>query len=840
MAVLSLGQGSIFKPLNYAAPAATYVGAPIEAVDALGEGLEKKYYSNLANVEKLKATIDQFVVRDVNNPIVDQAKEGLNKVFNKYAETGDYENATKDLITYANELSNNKLLTGALRDKAQYDTWRKELDDQLSKTEISKDTYDYYVTNGLQSNNKMLEYDKPTGLYGNMFNYGKPGKDQAKDIQQQVVELGKSFKASTVDMPYTIKDPKTGKTRQLAYLDSRSGAPPGYIDIATQEFISEAEVTSALTSMVENNPMYKSYIEDMAKVNSWKQLQAQGKQEPDLASLYSPDNPHSLFKKPEWEAFMKGLEESGKDPVAVLNDPLMIKALHILGNKNKIISGFTEPVASAVSYEKINHEYKEDIPFRSALELRNNLAAIEAKKRADIEVEKFKADYNKPADFLISNPGLAVQPNSNYSIEDVKTNVSKQKTQLAQMKESLADATSPESKAKLGEEIRSLEGRIAAQERGIQATINVELNSPENEALLKEAYDQFRRKKAIYWDRNNGDINQINSFNDFKAALQSKTFKNNPSEAISSNYAISFQGNRSTVQTYESLPMEKKTAYLENFMYETQAKIIKSANKAQRSAPTALSGETLMTPNRGEAKSGILVQAGDAMTRDLTANPTSYYVNYGGMSVPIEKWKESFKGIDRAKIEFVVTPALADHSINGVNLQANKVTAIDAVTKKPLGETWLYSNDGGGDEAWRLGVQMMREFAPGTVEHNKAVMLAANGKYGNVVASDLYRQSSYVTAKSKEPFVSDRFKIEGRDIEFVKLPVYVRDANGQEIRDTRYQARAVNPDGSIAYIANMTKMAQGFQAANPAEQTYFESIEDMKAELFKQLGQYYL
>jgi hypothetical protein len=486
MAVLSLGQGSIFKPLNYAAPAATYVGAPIEAVDALGEGLEKKYYSNLANVEKLKATIDQFVVRDVNNPIVDQAKEGLNKVFNKYAETGDYENATKDLITYANELSNNKLLTGALRDKAQYDTWRKELDDQLSKTEISKDTYDYYVTNGLQSNNKMLEYDKPTGLYGNMFNYGKPGKDQAKDIQQQVVELGKSFKASTVDMPYTIKDPKTGKTRQLAYLDSRSGAPPGYIDIATQEFISEAEVTSALTSMVENNPMYKSYIEDMAKVNSWKQLQAQGKQEPDLASLYSPDNPHSLFKKPEWEAFMKGLEESGKDPVAVLNDPLMIKALHILGNKNKIISGFTEPVASAVSYEKINHEYKEDIPFRSALELSNDLAKIEAKKRADIEVEKFKADYNKPADFLISNPGLAVQPNSNYSIEDVKTNVSKQKTQLAQMKESLADATSPESKAKLGEEIRSLEGRIAAQERGIQATINVELNSPENEALLKE------------------------------------------------------------------------------------------------------------------------------------------------------------------------------------------------------------------------------------------------------------------------------------------------------------------------------------------------------------------
>jgi hypothetical protein len=205
----------ILKPLSYARPTRTYVGAPTEEVARLGETLDTRYRENRTKANQINNIANNLDVRDVNRGLVDQEITQYNDKLKALSEAGNYENLSNELDTIANDFNNNKILTKAVEDKKKSAAWKGEVEAMYKEGKIDYTTYQNTLKLTEKQNNKALVYNPVTKTYDNIFSGFNPAEYQ--DIGKAMLDIAKDWKADS--KPVTVTYKKGGKdvTSQIVY-----------------------------------------------------------------------------------------------------------------------------------------------------------------------------------------------------------------------------------------------------------------------------------------------------------------------------------------------------------------------------------------------------------------------------------------------------------------------------------------------------------------------------------------------------------------------------------------------------------------------------------------------
>lgn len=810
---------TLLPDLTYNQKIPTYAGGLASTVDALGQELEQKYYTNQEAADNLDIALNNMVVRNVNQPLIQDAKNSINQQLKSIKERGDWENARTQVRNAAIGLKKNPLITGALQDKAQYDVWRKDLDEQLEKGQINKNQYDYYLTSSLEANNKPIEYDQEKGTYSNVFAGSRPNKDMSKDISADVEKIANSWKSSTREKPVSFVD-KNGKTRTLAYNTNLRG----YYDLATEEYVDENEVKNSIAKSIKANPAYDSFLTEDAAIKTWQAKRRNGLGEITTEDFYDPKNPRSLLTADEFTQLGIELNKQGIDGVKALSDPQMREALYALVQKNKTIDGIISGPAEAASFSKIKHEYKENIDYREALKFGYDMKKLAQKHSYDLQLEAMKEANKKKEDeeskLIIKTPTGIV--NNPKDLDAIRTQTARAKSELDAVNKEIEDNKKGNSSADISQLLQrqsELQTQLGVGKRTITNSWDVVSNIPEDNNYLQNQYKAYK------------DVYPNTTFDQFKKAV----IEYNPKQT---SFMERFR-RRFLASPLEQIGRKVGVFDADSILNSTSNYIAKKAGKIVEANPNVdvtlsqgLTGNALTQPDDSK-KSGIIQIASKTLTNAYKENKQGFYVTGGATAADWEqamrkelggKITSKDKDSETDKIEVKIVPTDADHSTDGRALFPHKIT----VTNKETGETrsqFIYEGDGGLDTRRQIAKQLLKSSDLGTAEYRDAEHMYAQSLFPELVVPDINSDANFVKSNSNTGTTKyeKTTKIGGVSIKLVKKP-YTYDDGSRGVVWT-----AELPNGRMIPNFDMKDV----QVGNQEEFNHFKSLDDLKVNYYR-------
>jgi hypothetical protein len=844
--------------LSYSRYIPTYVGQPVEEIGSLGETLQNRYYQNVQASEQLETIGNAVKVRDVNKPILQEALQGLRGAFEPYKNKGNWEDAEMTVRSAARNFANNEQLKAATEDYGKFQAWKTELDERFKEGEINVDQKNWALAQAAQKNNAPVEVDPVTGEYQNVWSARTPSKDMSKEIQDYTTEIAKMYKASTVDNPIAVQvtDKNGNKVQKyVAYGTSKTGTPPGYFDVQTKEYLDKNTVKAAMARSILSNPSYRAYLEEASEIDVWKKTQAKGGPI-SILDVYNPTNSYnSILNKQEFEQLSESFEEQGTDMEKIAEDPLMIEALYRRLNMNKRVNDMIEAPSEAVSYEKIEHKFLNDIQFAEMLKFRNDMAKIRAKGAEDRKTARAKEDYKKQtmSEFVIKNTGPIID-NAGYDLESNSKALQERKKELARLDNELkanGEGMSPNSYSKLKEKRDVLARQVAIQENQIGSAVKFFYETDEGKDYIQKAYDEFKKFGAqAFMSEGMEEWRDIDNIEEFKAKLLKK--KDKPKK----NFLERLFGNVSMGDAAANpLVRYQDASALSTYLNDVNKRILKKTqtkvDKAEEEFP-GLTGSTFDMPDMGQ-KSGVYRKINETKTNYYLGNKTGYYaLSKKGDNITAADWEQAARerikkehGIEDANLKAIVTSSDADHSVNGVALFPDKVALVDN-KGRTFAETWVYPVDGGADERYQVGMYGRNEFPKGSAEYEDATRMAATAKFSHIIPEDLNRESSYITADSRSIYRSEPFdKVHhnfGDKVRFFKRAVPVKNEDGLvEGREIIWEVGLLDEKGVVkAYAPNtqfMDETPEGLKFKEEVKDKLgrfqFKSVNDARVALFR-------
>ncbi len=394
----------ILKPLSYARPTRTYVGAPTEEVAKLGETLDTRYRENKAKANQIGTIANNLDVRDVNRNLVDQEITQYNDKLKALSDAGNYENLSNELDTLANDFNSNKILTKAVEDKKQSAAWRGNIESMYKEGKIDYTTYQNTLKLSEKQNNKALVYNPTTKSYDNIFSGFNPAEYQ--DIGKAMLDTAKDWKADS--KPVTVTYKKGGKdvTSQIVY----DPAGQGFFFAGTTKSVPEDELQSALTGAVMNNPKYMAYINQnlmFLKENKLSSRPSGQIYESDIVSSNPADG--ALFNLSKDE-FKKQIEDAGYKYDEIMADPEMREAIFDSMYRKKVINDYVNPAVQKEGFKETEMKLYDDKVFLENLRTANDLKIQRQKAHDDKDLERLKQQFQKEqaATYIDSQPGTLI------------------------------------------------------------------------------------------------------------------------------------------------------------------------------------------------------------------------------------------------------------------------------------------------------------------------------------------------------------------------------------------------------------------------------------------------
>lgn len=367
------------RDLHYARYVDTYRGLPIAELDALGQTRQTAYDEGLKQSDLLSGAMAELDVRDVNRPIVDEIVSDVNEELGQLAEQGNYENAAPKLRALSLKIANNKVLRGALQDKAKFDAYNKQLDERYQKGEITPERYQEAKTMANAMNNKSIEYDPASGTYKNMWDAYNPMNKV--DISKKLNDFVSKIKSS--ENPIKFGEDKDGNPIYMTHTNNQ------YFITGKEEGLSEQEAISMISNYIASDPEVAAYIKEGVKFESFRDLY-----DPLTGQERSPTLDDIEAINPNLTDMAKLL---GVDVENLTDD--QVKELYQAAQVEKHVRRLASPYASAASFRNLELNYHKDNEYLSKLnkqlELNNALKRIAAQEAANKRLAKYKDDLKQ-------------------------------------------------------------------------------------------------------------------------------------------------------------------------------------------------------------------------------------------------------------------------------------------------------------------------------------------------------------------------------------------------------------------------------------------------------------
>lgn len=395
----------ILQPLQYARPTRSYVGAPVEELQLLGEKLEGRYQFNKERLGKFNILANNLDVRDVNKPLIEEELVGVNDRVKSFVDSGAYENLSGEIDSLVTDFSSNKLVSAALDDRKKSAVWKDEVESLYKAGKLDPDTYQNTLKLTNSQNRKSLVWNPNTKTYDNIFSGYSPVEYQ--DIEGAMFEKAKGWQASTkpVDVVYT--DAKGKQTTSRIIYDPKNR---GFVFTESNKSVSEEELQSALTTSIMNNPKYMAYINQNLMFRKNNMLEGRTNKEVYESDIFS-NNPAdgALFNTNREEA-RKQIEDAGYKYDEMMADPEMREALYDVLYRRKAIDNYVNPAVAKEGYSEIESKLYDDKVYLEQIKFANDLKLQRQKAHdnANLEILKNRFEKERAVSYLDSQPGTLV------------------------------------------------------------------------------------------------------------------------------------------------------------------------------------------------------------------------------------------------------------------------------------------------------------------------------------------------------------------------------------------------------------------------------------------------
>jgi len=222
---------------SYANYVPQYAGAPIQEMYMTAMKLDDTYKTTRLAQDKLETMINNLSTRDVNNPIIRGALDNAKGKLKGIRESGRWEDASWLVQQASYDFANDKMVQGALQDKAMYDKDLGDLETRRKDGKVTEIDVNNWKTMFSLKNNKQLQYDPVTGKYSNMWS-----SMHVPDAQDWAKVTRDFLKDANADTLQTI-----GLTR----------AGSGYLKFGTTEQISEDDANEMAMQYIAQNPQFQ-------------------------------------------------------------------------------------------------------------------------------------------------------------------------------------------------------------------------------------------------------------------------------------------------------------------------------------------------------------------------------------------------------------------------------------------------------------------------------------------------------------------------------------------------------------------------------------------------------
>lgn len=816
----------MFRDFSYAKQVQQYHGAPIEEMRTLGDKLELRYQTNLDTQDKLEQYIDSLDVRDLNRPHVMKAYENAKNRLAKIREGGNWEDAEHDVRLATKEFSSDKNVRGALKDKAAYDAWGKELEEQYKAGKVDPETYKLTKQYSMELNSKALEYDPKTGEYKNIFNGYTPQNFQ--DIQKAVMEMGKEWKASSEPVPLQYKDAKGNiVTKQVKY-DNLQGY---FVVPDTHERITEEELQAGLSLAVMANPMYKGFLQEQLMFDKYKKFGAGTERAVPITfdNVINADASSGALLNISEDEARKYLTEAGYDYDKIKNDPTMAEALYDQIRTMKMVDGYIKPAAMAYSYDKIDQKFLTDNVLMESIKHANDLDKQKRQHQHERDMESFKLSLQEKP-LHVANPAALIPGNAEFDMDKLETNLSQYKGELKNLEKQLEahkDGKGKGDYAVIKAQYDQVKARIASTE-GVKAkaTHNF-LNTPEGQSYLDKVWNDpdvkiyYRSREEVEAAMRNGSVLKTGlegTINDYS--------KNSIFAGLNRMGVTLFGGYKDNETLRQAAQKERINAMI-------VGKFNNKVNNYTKTNGGSMYGNVMY----GSAGS-VEEEASKTLTTFVKDHMSNYTVAGGAMLD--DTWNALVKKYGKDVIEGFASMSDGE-AVNGQFPQYWTVT--DKKTGAVIEQIPIFPAGGGSDIRYDVGYKLVfHETKQGDEANIRGWHLMATSRIPQWNTTEMDQRLYAVNDRSPEgtKASSGDFTVQGINgpvvIAIEKERIGVHNAKGEKVGiNTGYRVVQKDPVTGkvIGYLPNPARMGT---TASPAYQTSFANQDDARVELFKTLN----
>jgi len=456
----------------------TYAGQPIQEVAALGDSLNKAYDRGFEGVTAFNAMQNNVQVDDADMALKDKLFDDVSTGLKKYAERGDYENASHTVLSAVSNIARNKDLKKAKASYIEKVKHQETLEKMFNSRKINADQYKYAM-------GRLNEYEGISS--GDSMSKHMYIPAEAVNVQDMLMKIGKNV--AVQEKSYYIDDPSTGKQIKR-----------------TETAVDQKELDYVLRNALQNDPKIAAYHEDLA--NMYGPVQAKAMMEQQLAGAFA--------------AVDSGIK---------YDDQYISKDHKALGTGNNIGG---DSSSSGYQYVDVQNTGKHAVDYTDMTDSGYNLGEIDQlmdKLKIAGMIEEGKedswlGDIETSIDKFLNN--------ANVSQEDL-TKFNKYKTATKdyyKISDEEWDSKSNEEKTQIGKNYLQEQGKTKQQLGYRQLNVNDAKASglvgktanPDDQAMLNGAADYIKTNKnsITFYDIESGEQVSIGQSNDLQNALSEK------------------------------------------------------------------------------------------------------------------------------------------------------------------------------------------------------------------------------------------------------------------------------------------------------------------------------
>jgi hypothetical protein len=812
----------VLNPQQYATPSSGYVPLDFQAIESLGATLDDRYNKGKLAVAEAKGKLKNIQVRDVNQLLVNERLNQTRAKLQALSQRPDLENIGDELLSTVQEFDEDPLVLGALRDYAQYNTYKTDQQKRVGAKEngIRQTQYDRALAYSARQNSKSLEYDASTGTYKNMFSGYNSVQDV--DISKDMMTFIADWKADK--QPIVYKD-KSGKTIEY------KATPRGYINVSTQEFVDEKEVANALRLMVAADPKYSELINEETKFKIDGLTKGQPFTYENLLSLGLTDKEFTEF-----------INKQGLNIETVKNDPAILEGLAQILVKAKISDGYVLPAAEKAGFSKIDPQYLTDNVLMEGIKAANQLKL--EKYKQDREDDRAKATtYDDP--IIISNEGVLTNKPV-LSAEDLTKIITEKEARLNIIKRQLddhANGNGTGNYSALLAEKKELETQMSIAKGTYASRMNAFKDSMDYEKLVDKEYSLYKKE----YQRNKGTSVAGVPFlsrEAFKAELDKPyTQKDFDVAASASEYGggMAFMDKTSKTKTAK--------AVIQNSIIGSSMRLKKSVDdftvKDIDGEAKSWNYNMIDEPDLN-TKSGPIRKLNELHTRNLLENRGEYAMAETGD--PFDTYLErvlkekKITSEDKVNISMVITDGDLDAKF------PFHLAITDKTTGKIIAQAPILPSNGGAEERVRAGTYLMSASPPNSENYKRGNYMAASGTLPQLSKTKLAPALATINHKSTTrdaPAVTP-VNIGGKDFAVRKRVHQFKDADGDPIgSDIVFELilPKVDEQGNVSRIfdkeGKLIPQNVGGYLPNPTsdnpDEGMFKSLDDLQVQAFNTL-----